>query len=301
MRAAATCSSTSGYQRRRLPLARRGHEGLLRRGAGRQGPEGGQRHQALARPGSGRGGAVRGRRQCSRDRIAGPSRVQCRGCLDFAKLSSRRVALACARVCRRAAQVIEIGPGERARARLPGQPLPGGLPHDGLPGQGRGRARLMAVPADGKIVAWTIRSARPARSRSTSSTTTSAASRGGRSRPQARQAKLAFTRERPQPGCSACSRTSAPPCSSRSTGRSPSEGLPDRADGAELGAGAGAGAGHGTLWRASRLTSACDAPGKQSAQLGLGNQVPYRCLYRTARLTYSATMITTPTPPKQKG
>ena len=57
----------------------------------------------------------------------------------------------------------------------------------------------------------------------------------------------------------------------------------------------------GTLWRASRLTSACDAPGKQSAQLGLGNQVPYRCLYRTARLTYSVTMITTPTPPKKKG
>ena len=57
----------------------------------------------------------------------------------------------------------------------------------------------------------------------------------------------------------------------------------------------------GTLWRASRPTNACDEPGKQSAQLALGNQVPYRCLYRTARLTYSATMITTPTPPKKKG
>ena len=57
----------------------------------------------------------------------------------------------------------------------------------------------------------------------------------------------------------------------------------------------------GTLWRASRPTKACDKPGLQSAQLALGNQVPYRCLYRTARLTYSATMITTPTPPKPKG
>ena len=56
-----------------------------------------------------------------------------------------------------------------------------------------------------------------------------------------------------------------------------------------------------TLWRASRATKACDKPGQQSAQLALGNQVPYRCLYRTARLTYSVTMITTPTPPKQKG
>jgi hypothetical protein len=57
----------------------------------------------------------------------------------------------------------------------------------------------------------------------------------------------------------------------------------------------------GTLWRASRPTDACDEPGRQSAQLALGNQVPYRCLYRTARLTYSATMITTPQPPKPKG
>jgi hypothetical protein len=57
----------------------------------------------------------------------------------------------------------------------------------------------------------------------------------------------------------------------------------------------------GTLWRASRPTNACDEPGKQSAQLVLGNQVPYRCLYRTARLTYSVTMITTPKPPKRTG
>src|SRR3954452_20322626 len=57
----------------------------------------------------------------------------------------------------------------------------------------------------------------------------------------------------------------------------------------------------GTLWRARRPTGAGGEPGRQSAQLALGNQVPYRCLYRTARLTYSATMITTPQPPKPKG
>jgi hypothetical protein len=54
-----------------------------------------------------------------------------------------------------------------------------------------------------------------------------------------------------------------------------------------------------TLWRASRSTSACDKPGQQSAQLALGARAQYRCLYRTARLTYSVTMITTPKPPKQ--
>jgi hypothetical protein len=57
------------------------------------------------------------------------------------------------------------------------------------------------------------------------------------------------------------------------------------------------GADTGTLWRASRSTSACDKPGLQSAQLALGARAQYRCLYRTARLTYSATMITTPKPP----
>ena len=47
--AAATCSSTSaGISGRRLPLAGRGLEGLLRGGGWPQGPEGGQRHEALA-------------------------------------------------------------------------------------------------------------------------------------------------------------------------------------------------------------------------------------------------------------
>ena len=39
---------------------------------------------------------------------------------------------------------------------VPDQPLPGGLAHHGLPGQGRHPARALAAPADGKIVAWTI-------------------------------------------------------------------------------------------------------------------------------------------------
>jgi hypothetical protein len=61
------------------------------------------------------------------------------------------------------------------------------------------------------------------------------------------------------------------------------------------------GSDNGTLWRASRASGACDEPATQSAQLALGARAQYRCLYRTARLTYSATMITTPTPPKKKG
>ena len=48
------------------------------------------------------------------------------------------------------------------------------------------------------------------------------------------------------------------------------------------------------------LTVPSWAPGRQSAQLDLRDLAQYRCLYRTARLTYSATLITSPKPPKKK-
>jgi hypothetical protein len=59
------------------------------------------------------------------------------------------------------------------------------------------------------------------------------------------------------------------------------------------------GMGNDTSWRASRARGACAEPGTQSAQLDLADLAQYRCLYRTARLTYSATLITTPKPPKR--
>ena len=58
------------------------------------------------------------------------------------------------------------------------------------------------------------------------------------------------------------------------------------------------GMGNDTSWRASRARGNCAEPGTQSAQLDLRDLAQYRCLYRTARLTYSATLITTPKPPK---
>ena len=60
------------------------------------------------------------------------------------------------------------------------------------------------------------------------------------------------------------------------------------------------GMGNDTSWRASRARTACAEPGRQSAQLDLRDLAQYRCLYRTARLTYSATLITTPKPPKKR-
>jgi hypothetical protein len=63
----------------------------------------------------------------------------------------------------------------------------------------------------------------------------------------------------------------------------------------------GLGLGRDSVWRASRDADACDDTQTQSAQTGLQDLTPYRCLYRTARLTYSVTLVTAPkptTPPK---
>lgn len=50
-------------------------------------------------------------------------------------------------------------------------------------------------------------------------------------------------------------------------------------------------------WRASRPNNCRDLL-TQTAQLAVGNSTAYKCLYQTARVTYTATLITTPVPPK---
>ncbi len=49
-----------------------------------------------------------------------------------------------------------------------------------------------------------------------------------------------------------------------------------------------------TSWRASRPKSGCTSTSSQTAQTSIGGAVQYFCLYQTARLTYSATLISTP-------
>jgi hypothetical protein len=49
-----------------------------------------------------------------------------------------------------------------------------------------------------------------------------------------------------------------------------------------------------TSWRASRPKTQCTSTSAQTTQTSLGAVVQYACLYRTARLTYSATLISTP-------
>jgi hypothetical protein len=54
------------------------------------------------------------------------------------------------------------------------------------------------------------------------------------------------------------------------------------------------GFGKDTSWRASRAKSQCASTSSQSTHTQLGTSVQYYCLYQTARLTYSATLISTP-------
>jgi hypothetical protein len=54
------------------------------------------------------------------------------------------------------------------------------------------------------------------------------------------------------------------------------------------------GFGKDTSWRASRSKNQCASTSAQSTQTAIGSPMQYFCLYQTARLTYSATLISTP-------
>jgi hypothetical protein len=54
------------------------------------------------------------------------------------------------------------------------------------------------------------------------------------------------------------------------------------------------GFGNDTSWRASRQRKQCTTTSAQTDQTSIGSPVQYFCLYQTARLTYSATLISTP-------
>jgi hypothetical protein len=54
------------------------------------------------------------------------------------------------------------------------------------------------------------------------------------------------------------------------------------------------GFGGDTSWRASRQKSGCTSTSGQTVQTAVGSAVQYYCLYQTARLAYSATLISTP-------
>jgi hypothetical protein len=57
------------------------------------------------------------------------------------------------------------------------------------------------------------------------------------------------------------------------------------------------GLGADTSWRASRGRGKCDDTSLQTAQMAANQLAQYFCLYRTARLTYTATLIVDPVKP----
>ena len=59
------------------------------------------------------------------------------------------------------------------------------------------------------------------------------------------------------------------------------------------------GLGSDTSWRASRGRGKCEDTSAQTAQLRADQLAQYFCLYRTARLTYTATLIADPARPAQ--
>jgi hypothetical protein len=56
------------------------------------------------------------------------------------------------------------------------------------------------------------------------------------------------------------------------------------------------GLGADTSWRASRAKGTCEDTSTQTTQTQPNQLAQYYCLYRTARLTYSATLVTDPVP-----
>jgi hypothetical protein len=60
------------------------------------------------------------------------------------------------------------------------------------------------------------------------------------------------------------------------------------------------GFGTDTSWRASRGRDQCDDTATQTAIDTLGTVTRFMCLYKTARLTYSVTIVTNPHGPKKK-
>jgi hypothetical protein len=59
------------------------------------------------------------------------------------------------------------------------------------------------------------------------------------------------------------------------------------------------GFGNDTSWRATRPQGKCLDTETQTAVTEPGTEAEFRCLYRTARLTYTATLITEPRPKKK--
>jgi hypothetical protein len=154
----------------------------------------------------------------------------------------------------------------------------------------------LAVPRSGTIVAWTVVLGKP----TTSQIKFFNANEGGVS-----EAGIAILRAQPKPNLTYKLIAQSPPVKLQpyfgQTAQFPLETtlavkkgdlvaltVPSWAPVLALGFG------KDTSWRASRQKSQCATTSTQTTHTQIGTPMQYFCLYQTARLTYSATLISTP-------
>jgi hypothetical protein len=155
---------------------------------------------------------------------------------------------------------------------------------------------FLAVPRSGTIVAWTIMLGKPSAAQIKFFNT----NEGGPS-----QAGIAILRLQPKPNLTYKLVAQSPPVMLQpyfgQTAQFPLETtlavkkhdvvaltVPTWAPALALGFG------RETSWRASRPRSQCASTSALSTHTQVGSPVQYYCLYQTARLTYTATLISTP-------
>jgi hypothetical protein len=155
---------------------------------------------------------------------------------------------------------------------------------------------FLAVPRNGTIVAWTITLGKP----NAAQIKFFNSNEGGAS-----QAGIAILRPQPKPNLTYKVVAQSPPLMLQpyfgKTAQFPLETtipvkkrdvvaltVPTWAPALALGFG------KETSWRASRPRKQCTSTSSLSTQTQIGSAVQYYCLYQTARLTYSATLISTP-------
>ncbi|HEV2061401.1 MAG TPA: hypothetical protein VGR12_01000 [Solirubrobacteraceae bacterium] len=159
--------------------------------------------------------------------------------------------------------------------------------------------RLMRVPANGRIVAWTIRLSKPSRSQISffnrrlggeASAGISLLKRGkrlfGRVAAQSPIVEL-------QPFFGQTVQFPLETSLPAKKGQLLALTVPTWAPALTTGLGPD------TSWRASRPAGECDDTETQTAQTEIRDLAQYRCLYQRVRLTYTATLITEPKPNRE--
>ena len=156
---------------------------------------------------------------------------------------------------------------------------------------------LYRAPANGRIVAWSVALGKPGPKQTAFFEERYGGTRRRRSScsTPARSSAARSSRRR---RCSGSRTTSARPSSSRSRDAADPQGPVHRADGRRRGRRRlQIGLPSDTSWRSSRAPTGCLDTTTQFALARRSHDALFRCLYKTARLTYSATFIPSPTPP----